>query len=221
MPTADPEPQPDWVQSDSTYQSGFDIRPDRPFLVTGLLFVVVVALAGVLFNKAMVLNEAGRNPEAKPLLLEARALRVKAFGPLHPLVGDTDRLLGEVDAALDKPKRALSELQAALQSTRKGYGATHPHTRRAALSLAAFQAERGDTAAMATLDQLAALQGRDIETRKVSWLATADVAALRCHGLQREQALTALTALESDIAEAFPEGGEIARRVASKQVSCR
>ncbi len=180
-----------------------------------------VDLANVLFNKAMVLNEAGRNRQAKPLLLEARALRVKAYGPLHPLVGDTDRLLGEVDAALGHAHRALSELQAALKSTRKGYGPTHPHTRRAALSLAAFQARRGDAAAVATLDQLASLQGHDIETRKVSWLATADVAALRCHGAQRAQALAALQALQSDIAQAFPEGGEIARRVDRKQASCR
>ncbi len=179
------------------------------------------ALAGVLFNKAMVLNEAGSNPEARPLLLEARALRVQAFGPGHPLVGDTDRLLGEVDAALDRPERAREELQAAVQTTRKGYGPTHPHARRAVLSLAAFEAARGDSAALATLDRLAASPAGDLETRKISWLAGADAAALRCNGTGRAQALAALQALDTEIAKAFPEGGEIARRVARKQASCR
>src|SRR6478735_5286899 len=51
-------------------------------------------LAGVLFNKAMVLADSGRLGDARPLLLEARRLRVDRLGAAHPLVGDTDRLLG-------------------------------------------------------------------------------------------------------------------------------
>lgn len=179
------------------------------------------ALAGVLFIKSLVLHDAGRDAEARPLLVEARQLREKQFGPTHELIGDTDRLLGEVDAALNQPQLALAELRAALQSTRNGYGAAHPHTRRAELSLAAFQAERGDATAMDRLDRLAALPGRDIEIRKVALLAAAEAAALRCHGPQREQAQAALRDIVAAIGQVQPEGGVISRRVVAQQMSCR
>ncbi|MCJ0826392.1 serine/threonine-protein kinase [Luteimonas sp. 50] len=180
-----------------------------------------VALAGVLFNKAMVLHDLQRDAQARPLLVEARRLRSKRLGPTHPLVGDSDRLLGEVDAALGDSTRALAELRAAVQATRAGYGAAHPHTRRAELSLAAFQAARGDATALARLDALAALPQSEIELRKVAWLAGATAAAQRCHGPQGAHAVATLQALQAEVRNAQPEGGTIARQVAAARASCR
>ncbi|MFC7302375.1 serine/threonine-protein kinase [Cognatiluteimonas weifangensis] len=178
-------------------------------------------LAGVLFNKAMVLHELRRNTEARPLLLEARRLRSEHLGPAHPLVGDSDRLLGEIDAALGDRARALAELRAAAQSTRDGYGAAHPHARRAQLSLAALQAASGDAAALARLDALAELASQpEIELRKVAWLAGAAAAAQRCHGPERMRALASLQALQAEVRNAQPEGGVTARQVAARQASC-
>ena len=176
-------------------------------------------LAGVLFNKAMVLADSGRAGDARPLLVEARALRVDRLGAAHPLVGDTDRLLGEVDAALGNPQ-ARTELWRAWRSTVDGYGAAHAHARRAELSLAWFDARQGNAAALERLDALAQLPRRDVELRKVSWLASADAATLRCHGPQRPQALAALRALSADVALAQPEGGSVARTVAAARARC-
>jgi serine/threonine-protein kinase len=176
-------------------------------------------LAAVLCNKAMVLHDAGRAIEARPLLLEARRLRADRLGEAHPLVGDTDRLLGEVDAALGNPQ-ARGELLHAVQSTRTGYGPGHSHARRAELSLAWFDATHGDPGALARLDALSHLSARDVELRKIGWLASADAAGLRCRGAQRPAALAALRALGEDIALAQPEGGVIGRRVGAVRGAC-
>ena len=179
-----------------------------------------IDLAGVVFNKAMVLHDAGRDREAHPLLLNARRLRSDRLGAAHPLVGDTDRLLGEVDAALGDLRRARDELRGAAQSTRAGYGPMHPHTRRAELSLAMFDAAHGDAAALTRLDALAALPQRDIELRKIAWLAAADAAVLRCHGPQRPKAVESLRALDRAIGAAQPEGSAVARQVADLRAGC-
>jgi serine/threonine-protein kinase len=176
-------------------------------------------LAGVLFNKAMVLADAGRPADARPLLIEARNLRVDRLGAAHPLVGDTDRLLGEVDAALGHPQ-ARTELLHAWESTVAGYGPTQAHARRAELSLASFDARHGDAAALDRLDALAQLPRRDVELRRVSWLAGADAATLRCHGPKRSQALASLQALAADVALAQPEGGSVARAIAAARATC-
>jgi serine/threonine-protein kinase len=56
-----------------------------------------IALSGVLFNKAMVLQESHRDREALPVLREARRLRSGKLGTQHPLVCEALRGLGEVD----------------------------------------------------------------------------------------------------------------------------
>jgi len=179
-----------------------------------------IDLAGVLFNKAMVLHDAGRDREARSLVTEALRLRSDRLGAAHPLVGDTDRLLGEVDAALGELQAARAELRQSVESTRAGYGPAHPHTRRAELSLAMFDAAHGDIAALRQLDALAALSQRDTELRKIAWLATADAAALRCHGPQRLQAVESLQALGRTIGSAQPEGGAVARQVMDLRAGC-
>jgi len=177
-------------------------------------------LAGVLFNKAMILHEAGDDAPARPLLAEALTLRAARLGPDHALVGDTQRLLGEVDAALGDRARARAELQSAAELTRAGYGEAHPHARRAELSLASFDAARGDAAALRRLDALAALPPGDSELRKIAWLAAGDAAALRCHGPQRAQAMSRLAALDRDMRAAQPEGGVITREIARMRADC-
>jgi eukaryotic-like serine/threonine-protein kinase len=177
-------------------------------------------LADVLFNKAMILHDAGRDRDAHPLLLEALRVRSDRLGPSDPLVGDTRRLLGEVDAALGDDRRARNELVAAVATTRDGYGPLHPHTRRAELSLAMFDATHGDASALGKLDALTALPPRDTELRKVAWLATAGAAAQRCHGPQRAESLQAFQALGRAIAAAQPEGSAVARQVASLRTGC-
>jgi serine/threonine-protein kinase len=179
-----------------------------------------LALSGVLFNKALVLHEMKRDREARLLLEQARALRSGRLGASHPLLGDTDRVLGEIDARLGEPQRALAELQRAVSLTRAGYGPTHPHTRRAEVALALFQGRSGDATALQQLDALAAIPQRDIEQRKVAWLARADAAALRCHGAQRNQAAATLQALVEQVRAAQPEGGVIVREVESLRAGC-
>jgi serine/threonine-protein kinase len=177
-------------------------------------------LAGVLFNKAMILHDGGNDAPARPLLAEALRLRAARLGADHPLVGDTQRLLGEVDAALGDKARARGELQSAVDLTRNGYGEAHPHARRAQLSLAAFDAAAGDPAALHRLDQLAQLPQADSELRKVAWLAAGEAAALRCHGPQRAQALSSLEAVAQRARIAQPEGGAIPRRLARARAAC-
>ena len=179
-----------------------------------------LALSGVLFNKALVLHEMKRDREARVLLEQARALRSGRLGASHPLLGDTDRVLGEIDARLGEPERALAELQRAVTLTRAGYGPSHPHTRRAEVALAMFQGRSGDATAMQKLDALAAIPQRDIEQRKVAWLARADAAALRCRGAQRGQAMGTLQSLAEQVRAAQPEGGVIVREVESLRAGC-
>jgi serine/threonine-protein kinase len=176
-------------------------------------------LAAVLFNKAMVLSDAGRAVDARPLALESRKLRADRLGAAHPLVGDTDRLLGEIDAALGDPQ-ARDELAHAVLATREGYGPAHPHTRRAELSLAAYDAAHGRRDALPRLDALARLSQRDVELRKVAWLAAAEADALRCHGATRPVALAALQALHRQVLAAEPEGGSVARAVEAQRARC-
>jgi len=178
-------------------------------------------LAGVLFNKAMVQHEAGQNIPARLLLEEVLQLRRARLGSAHPLLGDTQRLLGEVDAALSDPQRARVELESGMRLTRAGYGPQHPHTRRAELSLALFDAEAAPTSGLRQLDALAALPQRDGELRKVAWLAGAQAAALRCRRGQRAQALDAFARIGRAIDDARPEGSAIARTVASLRATCQ
>jgi len=177
-------------------------------------------LSGVLFNKAMVLHDSGDDASARPLLAETLQLRAAALRADHPLVGDTQRLLGEVDAGLGDRARARGELRSAVDLTRNGYGYAHPHTRRAELSLAAFDAATGDATALHRLDQLAQLPAADSELRKVAWLATGDAAAVRCHGARQAQALSSFETLDRQVREAQPEGGVIARRLAAMHAAC-
>ena len=177
-------------------------------------------LASVLFNKALILHDSGRDAEALPLAERSRRLRAPLLGDSHALVGESDRLLGEIHAALGDP-RAGTELQRAVKILGTAYGATRAPARRAQLSLATFQARDGNAAALARLGELGNLPAGDFELRKVAWLARAEAAGLRCHGRQRPAALAALRALDGELRKALPEGGSVARRVRAIAAGCQ
>ncbi|MBP6797489.1 MAG: tetratricopeptide repeat protein, partial [Luteimonas sp.] len=178
-------------------------------------------LAAGLFNLAMVLHDAGRDAEAEPLLREALALRRTAFGERHGLVGDTLRLLGEVEADLGRDT-AGATLRRAQELTRQDYGPQHSHTRRAEISLARFEAADGEDAALARLDALADLPPAEHELRKAGWLARAYAAGLRCRQPgARALALSNLDALLAQLQQALPEGGAVSREVHAVREACQ
>jgi serine/threonine protein kinase len=177
-------------------------------------------LGNGLFNQAMILHGAGRMDEARPLLLESLRLRQAQFGAGHGLVGDTWRLLGEVDAARGREHAARTALERALRLTAASYGPAHSHTQRAALSLAHFDAQRGEADALRRLDALSALPDSDHELRKIAWRARAYAAEARCAGAGRKQALDAFEALMRTVAQAQPEGGSVVREIEAARGRC-
>ena len=177
-------------------------------------------LAEALFAQATVLHATGRNTMARILLDEIRALRVTEFGAEHGLVGDTERLLGDVEIALDQRDRGLDHLQRAVSLTRKSYGERHPNTRHAELDLAQVQALSGDAAALAHLDSLAELPTTDEKLRELGWRAQAYAAQVRCRGPQRGQARATLDGLLRGIGDARPDGSEVKREVQVIRDAC-
>ena len=179
-----------------------------------------VALAATLSRKAEALHLAGADEDARAALQEARTLQRQALGARDPILGDTDRQLGEVDAALGHVEQARRELAAAVALLRVEVGPTHPRTRRAELALATLQARQGDGAALAQLDALARLPQRDLQLRDVAWQADARAAALRCQGPEHARAAGELQALQDAVRFALPEGGVIARELATLRAAC-
>jgi serine/threonine-protein kinase len=177
-------------------------------------------LASGLFNQAMILHGAGRMDEARPLLVESLKLRSAQFGAGHGLVGDTWRLLGEVDAARGREHAARTALERSFRLTTASYGPAHSHTQRAALSLAYFDAQRGDADALQRLDALAALPDHDHELRKIAWRARAYAAEVRCTGASPKQALATFDALMQTITQAQPEGGSVVREIEAARRRC-
>ena len=170
-------------------------------------------VASGLFNRALVLHEAGDADAAATLLDESLRLRSERFGPDHGLVGGTLRLVGEVEAARGNREAALAALRRAVALTSASYGPAHPPTRSAELSLAQLEAGIGTEGAMTRLDQLAALPESDAELRKIAWRARASAAGLRCHGPRHEESQAIFTALEQLLAMERPEGGVVVRDV--------
>lgn len=176
--------------------------------------------ASVLFNQAMVLHGIGRHAEARLMLEEVLRIRRELFGERHGLVGDTLRLLGEVDMALGDDALASDALRKAALVTREGYGSRHSHTLRAQVSLANFSAVRGEAAALAQLDRFGAMPEDDQELRKTVWLARAYAARTRCNGNDRQIAQASLQALDATLRSEMPEGGVVAREIRAIRAAC-
>jgi eukaryotic-like serine/threonine-protein kinase len=180
---------------------------------------------GVLFNKGMVLHDAGRDQTALPLLLQVEKLRIASLGKDHERIGDTERMIGEVLAALGQNTAARLRLVNAVRLTRAGagYGPSHPHTRRAELSLALFDLAHGDPPPPISnqLEQLAALPKSDPELRKVAWLASTAIANQRCLEPGFGGGPEMLDAIEAEIDAALPEGGAFVREFERLRSRCR
>ncbi|TCT21692.1 protein kinase domain-containing protein [Thermomonas haemolytica] len=174
-------------------------------------------LASGLFNQALILHGAGRDDEA---LAPAReALRLRQTGHQPGLVGDSQRLLGEILWARGEHGAALAMLEAAVRATRAGFGPDHSHTRRAEIALARARALQGDQGAVLRLQRLAQAHGDSLEQRKAAWLARAYAAALGC-AQQPRQARLALDATLTDMQLALPEGGALPREVQQLRARC-
>lgn len=176
-------------------------------------------LGSGLFNLAMVLHDAGKDDEALAAVRESATLRRQRFGAAHELVGDADRLEGEILAALRRDAEAARALSEAVRLTRAGYGAGHSHTRRAEVSQARFQALRGDDDALRRLSQLGEFVGTDIEQRKAAWLARAYAAEAVCRS-QPAQARAQLAGILAQMQLALPEGGAVPREVQGIRKAC-
>ena len=177
-------------------------------------------LPGGLFSYAMVLHAGGRNDAALKALYEARELRVTQFGERHPLVGETDRMIGEVLADSGRGAAALARFEQALELTTAGYGPAHPRTQRAALSLARAQAHNGDPLALEALHAIAAAPGADPEANKLRWRARAYAAEAHCQAGEAAFARTELEALQLELRSAWPDGGVIPREVEAIRAGC-
>jgi len=178
-------------------------------------------LAGQLFNRAMILHGVGRDTEARLQLHESLRLRQALPGRHAGLVGDTLRLLGEANAGLGERATAERQLRQAVSLTRQDYGPSHPHTLRSELSLARLRAHGGNPAATGELERLASLSAKDIERRRIAWLARAYLAERNCHGPQRSEVLQGLAALDLTLQQAQPEGGVVVREIDAIRAACQ
>jgi serine/threonine protein kinase/predicted negative regulator of RcsB-dependent stress response len=179
-------------------------------------------LPGGLYNYAMVLHDAGRDDEALKALDQARRLRVAQLGAQHPLVADTDRLIGECLAALGRDAEARLRLSRAVAVLRDRDGADTVRTRRAELALARQLARSGQWPdAMQLFKRIALLDDPGTEYRKLRWRARAYAAEARCRNDEAEPGRSELDALIGELDDALPEGGALVREAAAIRDACR
>ena len=179
-------------------------------------------LPGGLFNYGMVLHSAGRHDEALAALEESRRMRVDTIGASHALIGETDRMIGEVLAAKGDLEGATERFDRAVRLTRVGFGPEHPRTWFAELSMARHQTRLGrPQEALAALETLARHEGGGSEAPKLRWLARGYQAEARCRMGERERAQRDLDALAAELRSAQPDGGVIPREIAALRAACR
>lgn len=179
-------------------------------------------LPGGLFNYGMVLYSAGRYDEALAALEESRQMRVTTIGASHALIGETDRMIGEVLAAKGDLKGATERFDRAVRLTRVGFGPDHPRTWFAELSMARQLTRlHRPQDAIAPLQALAVHEGGGSEAPKLRWLARAYLAEARCGLGEKERARRELDALAGELRIALPDGGIIPREVAGLRDACR
>jgi eukaryotic-like serine/threonine-protein kinase len=144
---------------------------------------------------------------------------VEQFGARHGLVGDTDRLIGVVAAALGRPEQARDALDSSVAITLAGYGPAHTHTLRAELSQARLLAAVGDTRGVQRLTEISNVTGSDAELNKTRWLAQAYLAETRCMQ-DAVKARNDLDAIVHDMQATMPEGGSVLREVRAIRAAC-
>ena len=180
------------------------------------------SLHGGLFNYGMVLHGAGRDDEALKPLLETRQLRAAQYGASDALVGEADRMIGEVLASQGKLQEATTYFDRAVKLTRVGLGAQHPRALYAQISMARHQARIGQAkAALVSLDAVAAHPGQESEILKLRWRARAYAAEVRCRLGQGERARGDLDKLIGELHAMRPDGGVITREAEAIRRDCR
>ncbi|WP_334179723.1 tetratricopeptide repeat protein [Pseudoxanthomonas sp.] len=179
-------------------------------------------LPSTLFNYGMVLHSAHREDEALAILEETRQMRVEQIGASHPLIGETDRMIGEVLAAKGDLRGATERFDRAVRLTRVGFGPDHPRTWFAELSMARHLTRLGRPQdAIAALQPLATHEGGGSEAPKLRWQARAYLAEARCRLGEKERARRELDALAGELRIALPDGGVIPHEVAELRAACR
>lgn len=179
-------------------------------------------LPGGLYNLGMVLHSAGRDAQALTALDESRRLRVTQYGASSVLVGDTDRMIGEVLLAQDHMDAAATRFGRARALARIGYPEDHPRRLDAELSLAHFLARNGQAAqVLPTLDDFGQRIGKGSEGPKLRWRARAYAAEARCGLGQSARGRADLDALLAELHRLQPDGGVIPREVQAIREACR
>ena len=179
-------------------------------------------LPGGLFNYGMVLHSAGRYDEALAALEESRQMRVSTIGASHALIGETDRMIGEVLASKGDLAGATERFDRAVRLTRVGFGPEHPRTWFAELSMARHLTRLGrPQEAIAPLEALARHDGSGSEAPKLRWLSRAYLAEAHCRIGEKDRARRELDALAGELRTALPDGGIIPREVAELRTACR
>ena len=133
-------------------------------------------------------------------------------------------LLGEIDAALGDTRRAQGELRAArCGSPAPATAPTHPHTRRAELSLARVPGARWRRRRAGAARRAGGAAAARCRTAQAApgWRARPMPPQLRCRGAQRGAGAGIAAIARPSCAQAQPEGGVIAREVAAIRASCR
>ncbi|MCC7096948.1 MAG: serine/threonine protein kinase [Thermomonas sp.] len=179
-----------------------------------------VAIANGLYNLAMILHDARHEREALEPVLESIQLRARQFGVDNGLVGDGERLRGEILAALGERTAARAALEQAVRITSRDYRTGHSHTRRAEISLERLRAQDGDSAAIAQLVTQSQRNQGDIEQHKASWLAGAYAAEAQCRDDDAVLATAQLDALLIQVHSALPEGGAVPRQIKQIRDTC-
>jgi serine/threonine-protein kinase len=173
-----------------------------------------------LANHAQVLAALGRREAADKEMAEAAQVRAGQMGQEHPRLGELELQWGQMLADAGDHAGATEHIRRALDLLREGYGPRHVRTREAELRLAREQAYAGDAAAQARMQALVNEPGNTLEGRRLRWEARAYLAEARCRDGNTAAATPALDALQTELRQAYPQGGRLAREVDAIAGAC-
>ena len=178
-------------------------------------------LAATLLARAQVLHASLRASDALALLEEALKLRVTQAGSEDALLGDIERVTGEVLDSQGRHPQARMHLDQAVRLTRRGYGPRHVNTRRAELEQARSWALAGQLDdASSRFIQIAALKGNEAEIAALRWRARAYASETACRGDSRPRARMELDVLIAEMRALLPEGNSLSREVVAIRTAC-
>ncbi|OHE88384.1 MAG: hypothetical protein A2579_01670 [Lysobacterales bacterium RIFOXYD1_FULL_69_11] len=163
-----------------------------------------------------------RPAQARELLLQARARRVRALGDADAKVAAVDMRLGAVEFDLGLQDAGLARMRSALPALNEAHGPAHAKTRRAMLALAWRAALAGDAEAATTVAAMAQSPATvaDDDLRRVTWRARAYDGDLACRNGRPDAGARVLAVLARELEQAQPEGGVLRRDVDAMQRAC-